>query len=103
MPENPFLSNFYDEYLNQNPEAAMYAAFNPFMASVSPFGQFIRGSQNRYMGKYTTALGQNPGLRLMDFLRTLNPQDEFQALAPSLRGENASRFAPPVRWLPSRY
>lgn len=96
------MNDLIRQFLGDNPTAALYYTF-PQVRGTSPLGDFIRGSQSRLYGSYLSELPNNPNMLFQDFLQTQDPEAQFNALAPQQRGENPSRFAPPVRFLPRKF
>lgn len=94
---SPFLRALSEEFMRQEPTSAFYSIF-PQAGGLNPFSQFLRSRFPVYQNQYLAAAAQDPTLQLPDFLRRLNPQREFEGLAPSQRGLDNSRYAPPVRW-----
>ena len=96
------LNELIRQFLGSNQGAAFYSVF-PQAGGTNPYSDFLRGSQSRTYGSYLAELPKNPNLLYQDFLKGQDLGSQFKNLAPSQRGENPSRFAPPVRFLPSRY
>ena len=97
-----YLNELIRQYLASNPQAAMFNMF-PQAGGTSPFADFLRGSQGRLYGSFQGQLPQRPNLLYQDFLKDQDLPGQFGSLAPSQRGEQQGRFAPPVRWLPRRF
>ena len=96
------INELIKQFFGSNQGAAFYNAF-PQAGGTNPYADFLRGSQSRTYGSYLGELPKNPNLLYNDYLKGRDLRGEFNSLAPSQRGENPSRFAPPVRFLPSRY
>lgn len=96
------MNDFIRQFLGENPTAALYYTF-PQVRGTSSLSDFIRGSQSRLYGSYLAELPNQPNLLFQDFLKNQDVVGQFNNLAPSQRGENPSRFAPPVRFLPRKF
>lgn len=94
---DPFLDALQREYLGGNPEAAFNYVF-PMAMQNNPYGNWLRGSQGRYLGGYQAAVAGDPSLNLVDYLKGMSPYQEFLNMAPSQRGENPGLYAPKVQF-----
>ena len=99
---NDDINELIRQFFGSNQGAAFYNAF-PRAGGVSPYSDFLRGSQSRTYGSYLSQLPKNPNMLYNDYLKGVDLESEFKNLAPSQRGENPSRFAPPTRWMPRKY
>ena len=100
IPED--LNDLIKQFLGSNLTAGYYSVF-PEAGGTTPFSDFVRGSQSRLYGSYLKELPNQPNMLFPDYLKSIDMRGQFGALAPSQRGENPSRFAPPVRFIPRRY
>ena len=100
------------DFLNDEPEFGYYALANPFARSANQ-RRYFQGQYpdiyNQYKGKLGQQVlgGQEPTLKAIDFLKDYfapggGAMQQWAAMSPGARGEQQSRFAPPVRWLTSQ-
>ena len=105
MPElNPFLNDLFynpdDPASGSDRRTAGYYAHFPKAGGISAYSNFLRGSQGRYYNQYLSQLPQNPNMLFTDFLKGVNPEDEFEALPNSQKGYNQ---APMARFIGRQY
>lgn len=92
------LSELEQAYYNANPDAAYQYWFAPFLGKNNPFGKWLGDEYEDYYGQYKAQVGTAPNLQFLDFLAGVNPQQEWNAMAPSQRGERSAQYSPQLMW-----
>ena len=92
------------DILEEERPSAVFSGMFPQMGGRAPYGQFLREQFPRYLDEYfdlaaTPERMQDPTFSFANLLRGKDPRAEFNALAPFLRGERSSMFAPRVRFV----
>ena len=93
-----------EEVLNADPRTAFFSFQNQFGRQGTGQRRFFQDRfqqiHNEFLGRLGEQLrgGQNPDQTFTNFLGNFNFGDRFRSTAPSLRGEDTRRFAPPTRF-----
>lgn len=105
--QDPFSLDYFD----QNPRSAYEDwLYQIGLSDESPMARFARSRYDTYHNQYEASLARDPfgraasgdpNLYFRNFLNSVNPKSEFEALGPRDRGESPSTGVPRLRWLTS--